>query len=208
VRTTIPLVLTFVLGTLFVLEFFVPHGAVASTVDILREWGLVLAATAFVLGVINVLQVNIPKIRRRERDWGYRLVLVGSALVMVVAGFYQGHNYNDGVVFKYLFDYVFAPANATMFALLAFFIASAAFRAFRARNLEASLMLGAAILVMIGVIPIGEWIHEGFPSLKDWILNYANNAGRRAIMIGAALGAIATGLRVILGLERSHLGGE
>jgi hypothetical protein len=204
-RTTIPLVITFVLGTLFVLEFFVPHGAVKHTVDILREWGLVLAATAFVLGAINVVQVNIPKIRRRDRDWGYRLVLVGSAVVMIVAGFWQG---KEGAVFSYFFSHVFAPANATMFALLSFFIASAAFRAFRARNLEASLMLGAAILVMIGVIPLGEMVWSGFPQLKTWILDYANNAGRRAIMIGAALGAIATGLRVILGLERSHLGGE
>ena len=204
-RTTIPLVITFVLGTLFVLEFFVPHGAVKHTVDILREWGLVLAATAFVLGAINVVQVNIPKIKRRDPDWGYRVVLVGSALVMIIAGFWEG---KEGAVFSYFFNHVFAPANATMFALLSFFIASAAFRAFRARNLEASLMLGAAILVMIGVIPLGEKIWSGFPDLKSWILDYANNAGRRAIMIGAALGAIATGLRVILGLERSHLGGE
>ena len=204
-RTTIPLAITFLLGTFFVLEFFVPHGAVQRTVDILREWGLVLAATAFVLGAINVVQVNIPKIRRRERDWGYRVVLVGSALVMIIAGFWEG---KEGTVFTYIFNHIFAPANATMFALLAFFIASAAFRAFRARNLDASLMLGAAILVMLGVIPLGEMIWSGFDDLKQWILDYANNAGRRAIMIGAALGAIATGLRVILGLERSHLGGE
>ena len=42
----------------------------------------------------------------------------------------------------------------------------------------------------------------------DWILDIPNNAGRRAIMMGAAIGAIATGLRVILGLERSHLGAD
>jgi nucleoside permease NupC len=95
-----------------------------------------------------------------------------------------------------------------MFSLLAFFIASAAFRAFRARNVEATLMLATSIVVMLGVIPVGEWIHEGMPELKDWILNYANNAGRRAILIGAALGAVATGLRVILGIERSHLGSD
>lgn len=204
-RTTLPLVITFVLGTLFVLEFFIPHHGMRRSVDLLREWGAVLAASAFVLGLINVIQVQLPKIKRRERDWGYRLIMVLSAAAMIVFGFWEG---KDGTIFNYMFTYVFAPANATMFSLLAFFIASAAFRAFRARNLEASLMLGAAILVMIGVIPLGEWVHEGFPRLKDWILDYANNAGRRAIMIGAALGAVAVGLRVILGLERSHLGGE
>jgi hypothetical protein len=95
-----------------------------------------------------------------------------------------------------------------MFALLAFFIASAAFRAFRMRNVESGLLLGAAILVMLGLVPIGRAISPMFPQIQEWIVDVPNNAGRRAIMMGAALGAIATGLRVILGLERSHLGSE
>jgi hypothetical protein len=107
-----------------------------------------------------------------------------------------------------MYDYVFYPCNATMFALLAFFIASAAFRAFRARNAEAALLLGAAIIIMLGRAPIGRAISDMLPLISDWILDVPNNAGRRAIMMGAALGAIATGLRIILGLERSHLGAE
>jgi hypothetical protein len=93
-----------------------------------------------------------------------------------------------------------------MFALLAFFIASAAFRAFRARNVEAALLLGSAILIMLGRVPLGRAISGWLPWISDWIIDIPNNAGRRAIMMGAALGAIATSLRVILGLERSHLG--
>ncbi|MCC7541270.1 MAG: hypothetical protein IT379_33945 [Deltaproteobacteria bacterium] len=215
-KQTLPLVITFLIGTLMVAEFFVPHAGVHELTALLQEWGLVIAAAAFVLGGINVVQVNIPKIARRERDWGYRVVLIGSALAMVIAGFIPASVFKpetgaplfgkEGIVFTFLFDYVFAPANATMFALLAFFIASAAFRAFRARNLEATLMLSAAIVVMVGVIPVGEWIWSGMPAVKQWILDYANNAGRRAIMVGVALGAVATGLRIILGLERSHLG--
>jgi hypothetical protein len=220
-RTTIPLLVTFLLGALMLVEFFVPAGGMRVVVSLLQEWGLVLAATAFVLGGINVLQVNIPKIRRREKDWPYKVVLLASAIVMAVAGFLAGREeivltsqstWFDGLrhhakqTFDFLFDYVFAPTNATMFALLAFFIASAAFRAFRARNVEATLMLATAVVVMLGVIPVGEWIHEGMPDVTRWILSYPNNAGRRAILIGAALGAVATGLRVILGVERSHLG--
>ena len=204
-RTTLPVLLTFALGTLMVLEFFVPDAGMHHVVDLLREWGAVLAAAAFLLGAINVVQVNLPKIRRRESDWGYKVALIGSALATLVAGFWGG---KEGRVFLYFYEFVFAPANATMFALLAFFIASAAFRAFRARNLDATLMLGAAIVVMVGVIPVGEWVSGSLPLIKDWILNYANNAGRRAILVGAALGAIATGLRVILGIERSHLGND
>lgn len=222
-RKTLPLLVTFALGALMLVEFFVPAGGMRVVVSLLQEWGLVLAATAFVLGGINVLQVNIPKIRRREEDWPYKVVLLASAFVMGVAGFVggreeivltSGSTWADGVrfhsreTFDWIYEYVFAPANATMFSLLAFFVASAAFRAFRARNVEATLMLGTAIVVMLGVIPLGEWLHEGMPALKDWILEYANNAGRRAVLVGAALGAVATGLRVILGIERGHLGSD
>lgn len=204
-RTTLPLIITFVLGVLLIVEFFVPAHGIHEVVALLQEWGLVLAAAAFIIGGINVLQVNIPKIRRRERDWPYKVVLIVAAVATMLAGFIGG---KEGEVFLFLYNYLFAPADATMFALLAFFIASAAFRAFRARNLDATIMLSAAIVVMMGTIPVGEWIYSGLPDVKDWILNYGNNAGRRAILIGAALGAVATGLRVILGLERNHLGND
>jgi hypothetical protein len=114
----------------------------------------------------------------------------------------------DGRVFVWIYDHVFAPCNATMFALLAFFVASAAFRAFRARNVEAALLLGTAILMMLGRAPIGRAIADSLPDVAQWLLDVPSNGGRRAIMMGAAIGAIATGLRVILGLERSHLGGD
>jgi len=222
-RSTLPLIVTFALGCLMLIEFFVPAGGMRVVVSLLQEWGLVLAGTAFVLGGINVIQVNIPKIRRREKDWQYKVLLLATAALMAGAGFLGGKEevalhaestwwdttrHGGRAVFDYMYEHVFAPANATMFSLLAFFIASAAFRAFRARNVEATLMLATAIVVMLGVIPIGEWIHPGMPDLKDWILNYANNAGRRAILVGAALGAVSTGLRVILGIERSHLGSD
>ena len=114
----------------------------------------------------------------------------------------------DGRVFVWIYDHVFGPANATLFALLAFFVASAAFRAFRARNAEAALLLGAAIFMMLGRAPLGRAISDVLPDLAQWLLDVPSNGGRRAIMMGAAIGAIATGLRVILGLERSHLGND
>jgi hypothetical protein len=114
----------------------------------------------------------------------------------------------EGRYRTWVYDHIFFPCNATMFALLAFFIASAAFRAFRARNTEAALLLGAAIIVLLGRAPIGSLINQNLPDITNWIIDWPNNAGRRAIIMGAALGAIVTGLRVLLGMERQHVGGE
>jgi hypothetical protein len=110
-------------------------------------------------------------------------------------------------MFQFLFDYVYFPLSATIFALLAFFVASAAFRAFRAKNVHATLLLVAAVIVMIGRVPVGGQIWQGFPWLQEWLMTWPNTAGQRAIQMGAAIGMIATGLRVIFGIEKPYLKG-
>ena len=73
------------------------------------------------------------------------------------------------------------------------------------------MLLIAAAVVMLGAVPIGAalpLIGDDMPKITDWLLGVPNVAARRAIFIGAALGAVATGLRVILGIERSHLGSD
>ncbi len=211
-KRTLPLVLTFIVGLIMVGEFFIPHHAYREMTKELLEWGVIIAAGAFLLGVFNLIQVNWPVIRERRADWGYKVAMLIALAGMLIAGFMGAEDRLDnGQSFKWLFDYMFVPLNATMFALLAFFIASAAFRAFRARNTEATVMLVAAALVMLAAVPIGASIPgvgEYLVAIKNWIMSVPNNAARRAIFIGAALGAIATGLRVILGLERTHLGGD
>src|SRR6185503_12203472 len=89
----------------------------------------------------------------------------------------------EGRLYVWIYDHIFAPCNSTMFALLAFFVASAAFRAFRARNVEAAMLLVSAIIILLARMPMGRSIHPWLPELSDWILDIPNNAGRRAIMM-------------------------
>ena len=103
---------------------------------------------------------------------------------------------------------IIVPLGSTMFALLAFFMASASYRAFRARSLESSLLLSAAFIIMIGVLPLADQISTHLPAFAQWIMDIPNVAAKRGITIGIALGAIATSLKIILGIERSWLGGK
>ena len=211
-KRTLPLVITFFVGMFMIGEFFIPHWRYRLVTAQFLEWGLVLAAGTFLLGLVNLIQVNLPKVIRREKDWPYKLIMLLTLALTLAVGFAEGGARQEaGHVYKWLYDFVFIPLNATMFALLAFYIASAAFRAFRARNVDAALLLAAAVVVMIARVPLGESIPiigDYLPKFMNWIMDVPNIAARRAIFIGAALGAVATGLRVILGIERSHLGGE
>ncbi len=117
-----------------------------------------------------------------------------------------------------LFNGMFNSLDATMFAILAFFIVSAAYRAFRVRSAEATLMMLSAFIIMLGQVPLGivltNWIpHDShfaifrLEVMANWILTGINAAAFRAIIFGILMGYLAMSLRVWLSLERgAYLG--
>ncbi len=125
---------------------------------------------------------------------------------------YELATLDNGSSFMEIYRYIFTPLSSTMFALLAFFVASASYRAFRARNKEATILLIAGFLVMLGRVPVGQMFSiEGVfdvAEISQFIMEVPAMSVQSAIMIGVALGVISTSLRLILGIERSHLGGD
>ncbi len=213
-RREIPLLITGIVGIVFVLQYFIPHFPFNRMNAWFSDWFSIVAAFAIWLGALNLLKISFQKVFRRKADWGYAVVIIMSFLLMVVVGFAEGKGFRDqGTAFDWLFQFVYTPLSATMFAILAFFVASASYRAFRARNFEATLLLLAAFLVMLGRVPTGDVLTGFMPegmrlsAVASWIMNFPQTAGQRAIMIGIALGLVSTSLRIILGIERSHLGG-
>lgn len=205
-KTEVPVAIAFIAGMLMIVSLFSQHPVFAEPAAIMRNWAIIITAFAYVLGVANIARISADTVRTRGRDWGYKVVLLLSLGAMLGAGLTGG--IQTGSLFDWGYANLMVPMESTMFSLLAFFIASAAYRAFRARSVEATLLLVTAVVVMLGRVPIGERIWNGLPALTEWIMEVPNMAAKRGIMIGAALGAISTGLKMILGLERSYLGSE
>jgi hypothetical protein len=175
----------------------------------MQNWAIVVVGCTYVLGVANLLRINLRQISRRERDWPFKLVLIAGLLVTMAVGFSEWTHYTDvDSRFQWIYTTFYSPMTATMFSLLAFFIASAAFRAFRIRSVEAMLLAIAAFILMLGRVPLGSAIHPAIPAAADWLMEIPQNAAKRGILIGAALGVMATGIRVILGLEKTYGGGD
>ncbi|MCZ7582978.1 MAG: hypothetical protein M5R36_06405 [Deltaproteobacteria bacterium] len=224
VRRTIPLLITFVVGAVLILSKLFP---VTSSLG--EEFSIffdIIAVFAFILGGGNLVKIHGNKIYRRVPGWGYSLVcLIGFFATLSIGMFKTGTGlagverwaapptYSGGH-FNGIYEYIFKPLAATMFALLAFYVASASYRAFRAKNLEATVLLVAAFIILLGRTFIGTWIsfwagpESGYtlPDLAEWIMNYPNLAGQRAIMIGIALGIVSTSLKIILGIDRGYMG--
>ncbi len=203
-KKRVPVAIGFVFGLFGLIQYYSPHPAVVSTYAELLDWVQVIFAFTLVVGVISIFRINLKKIGRREQYWGYSIVTIVALIVMAMAGFTGGTD--TGTLFVWIFNNVQVPMQSTVFALLAFFVASAAYRGFRLRNREASILLIAALVIMLGRIPVGGMISEYIPRSADWILTVPSMSAKRAVLIGIGLGSITTALRVILGIERSYLG--
>jgi hypothetical protein len=207
VKRQIPLLITLVAGIFCLIGFFVPHPAVRTWYDDIQQWVIVVVGATYVLGVANLLRINLKQVSEQARDWQYKIVLLVGLVAMMAIGFSEGTHYLDPPSkFTWMYNTFYSSMSATMFSLLAFFIASAAFRAFRIRSPEALLLAIAAFILMIGRVPIGNAIHPVIPAVADWLMEVPQNAAKRGILIGAAIGVMATGIRLILGMERAYGG--
>lgn len=212
-RRTLPLIIAFVLGMIGILVFYIPHSGAQALEQELTKWDRIVAAFALVLGIYSLMRLHWNRVRRQQAGWAYSfLVFVGFTVMFILALYNDGYGpFNPQVTesgpFVWMFNNVQVPADATMFSILAFFIASAAYRTFRARTPEAAILLVSAIIVMIGRVPIGGLISESIPELSQWLMAVPNLAAKRGILLGVSLGIVATSLRIIFGIERSYLGG-
>ena len=223
-RRQIPVILTAVVGILLVVAFFIPHEPFGTLGEDMTVFFDIVAVFAFILGGGNLIKIHGDKIYKKSTDWQFSIVTVVGFTGMLAAGLFKiGQSDWCGAVdrptalFDGLYRATFDPLMSTMYALLAFFVASASFRAFRAKNREATILLVSSFVVLLGRTPAGEyataWIPDSISILKisslaNWIMSVPNLAGQRAILIGIALGVASLSLRILLGVERSHLGSD
>jgi len=209
-RRQLPLLITLVTGLLFAAQYYVPHPASETMLTEVNKWLQIIGLFALVLGVTSLFHLHAVRIRRREPGWGYSFALYTGMVGTILLGLWSNaKEASNGALtaFGWVYTYALVPLQGTMFAILAFFIASAAYRSFRARSREAAVLLVAAVIVMMGRVPLGEHLIPASGEVTQWILNVLNASVRRAILIGVSLGAVALSLKIIFGIERAYLGG-
>jgi hypothetical protein len=218
-KRKLPLLIVLVTGIFGILTYIIPHPIVQETDAVIRNDVLrIIGGFSLVLGIGSILRHHFIKIKRRSENWGYSWITVIALFASAIIGLFGGIDpARPGILptqiggfsfhIQSLFTGLMIPLGATMFALLAFFMASAAYRAFRARNFEATLLLVSAFILMLGAVPLARVLVKSLPSFAEWILAVPNMAAKRGIGFGISLGILATSLKIILGIERGWLGG-
>lgn len=205
-RFRIPLVITFIAGTGLIVQFFIPHPVSSRIYREALDWYEIIYIFMLVLAVRSLCVSHIRKIKKVQAGWGYSIITLVSLCAVACIGVFGG--VGTGTTLTQIYNYVQIPLESTLFALLAFFMASAAYRAFKARTKEAALLLIVALVIMFGRVPVGERLVHRMPDIVEWVLMVPNMAAQRGILIGVGLGMIATSLKIILGIERQYLGGR
>ena len=208
-KRTVPLIITFLTAFFLVVSFFVPHEPFGELEQRMLVWFAIVSGFTMLLGVDSLFRSHLRKVVRGYEGRWHSLALLISLVVTLavgIVGFVKfGSPFHMQSPFMFVYTYAIVPLQGTMFALLAFYIASASYRAFRARNTVATLLLVSAVIVMLGRVPIGAAISQFFPAAQEWIMDIPQLAAKRGIQIGAALGAVSMSLRIMLGIERSYL---
>jgi len=196
-KRTIPLFIAALIGVLMIATYFVPYT---------EQWGaeamemfIILAAAAMVLGAGNLLLLNLSKISNRQPGWGYAGITLLAFFVTLIIGLFKigamptasapdnawtAPVVQEGSPFWWIYKYGLVPLTATMFAMLAFYIASAAFRAFRAKNVEATLLLGTAFVVLLGQVYAGVWLTDFLPTLESYVASFPEASQEFVLAVG------------------------
>jgi len=208
-KRQIPLIIVLTLGIAFFIQFFIPSQVSTNIYQTTLQWEIVISAFAIVLAIGSLINHHMLKAKRRKPHWWNSIVTLVAMVVMALLGILgraKGMG-SLGQLYRTLFLYVQAPMDSAMFSILAFYMASAAYRAFRARSQEAALLLISGFIIMLGVVPFGSLIWSKIPDIAEWIMMVPNMAAKRGILFGVGLGMTATSLKIVLGIERSWLGG-
>ncbi|HET7011002.1 MAG TPA: hypothetical protein VFI11_09525 [Anaerolineales bacterium] len=193
-------------GVLVLAGYVIDLPALHAIRGMLMQWAVVLAAAALLLGLVNMLSVHWNKVGAQEKGWPYSAILLLALLTTFILGLVFGP---DSGLLLALFNDIQQPVEASLVALLAVTLTVAGFRVVaRRRNLSGLVFAVSALIVLLGT---GPWLIGGnsgtfltFGELRAWWSQVWAAGGARGLLLGVALGATMTGLRILLASDRPY----
>jgi len=239
VKKRIVVTATFVAGLFYVLEYYLPAKSAvffwrahhtnpfSPMIFTVGDAVSVIFGFTFFLAAFSLSLVHGKSIAARRPGYHNSIAFFVAFIMMAVFGLWETYSPDTTLihhigwirrvtahqVYDHLFNSMYVPLTATLFSVLSFYMATAAFRAFRIRSAEAAFMMVAAFFCMMGQVPLGMWLTHNLPlhgplshlrmeAMANWTLGVISMAGLRAVTFGVLVGGLAISLRIWLNLER------
>jgi hypothetical protein len=198
-------------GVIVLVGYFIP--SLDNIRLILLRTGLVLAAVALLVGIVNLATVHLKKMRGKESDnSGYSLILLISLLVTLVIGIIDMvQTYLIGrpnfQITNWVFSNIQLPIETSLLAVTTISLIYAAAGILRRRmDMFSIAFFFVVLLVLLGSFSIPPTTTPFLQIIRDWILRVPALGGARGLLLGIALGSITTGIRILLGTDRPYGG--
>lgn len=202
-KVQIPVILTTICGLLIISEFYFPiPKAITTTNSVLISFVTIISSGALILGNILLFLSHVTKMARRRKDWYYSIIFMISFCLLTLLGLISVRE----PTFLWVYNNMTAAIGSTLYSLTGFYITSAAFRVFRARNWMSSVMLAVAFVVFLSYIPIGTVLLPIAGPISQWIFKYPSTSALRGMVIGVSLGVLSMTIRIFSGRQKEHLG--
>jgi hypothetical protein len=190
-------------GLIVLLGYFFPDQLESFRI-VLLDWAIIIAAMAVLIGIYNLIAVQMEKIRTRQKGSTYGVILVIALIITFGLGLILGP---ESPYMRLTIDAIIVPVEASLMAILAVTLIYASIRLLRRRvDVTSVLFLAVAVIFMLAIVPIP---FGGVSALQDVILEVTgmfSRGGARGLLIGIALGTLLTGLRVLFGIDRPYGG--
>lgn len=207
-RKELVLLITTVIAVIMFIDFFFAVPVASSTASTLRSWVVVVSAMMLAIGAVQLMRVHGKYIlKRTPGKWLYSVWLIAIFAISLILGLLNINNPSSNPIYSWIFTNVYTSLSTTVYAITGFYVFSAAYRAFRARNMDAALLLLAGVLVMLTNAPIGGVIWDQLPVTGRWVLDYGQVPATRVFLMVTAFGMLFYGFKVLIGKERGYYGG-
>ncbi|MEM2127639.1 MAG: hypothetical protein QXH67_05395 [Candidatus Bathyarchaeia archaeon] len=202
-KVQVPIFLQAIFIVLMLVEFFfsVPKPITDLNVS-LRSFVPIVSASAIMLGIVLLTLSHLKRISSKGEDWYYSFIYLISLIITASLGIISVRDFR----FQWIYNNMTAPIGVALYSLTAFYITSAAYRVFRARNFDATVLLVTAFIVLMMLIPVGAAILPPVVPIGEWLRSFPSSAGFRGMIIGTSLGIVGLGVRILVGRQREHLG--
>lgn len=194
-------------GLVVLLGYFIDLPILDTLRQVFVQWAVILVSVAMLVGVANLALAHWRKIGQEQAGGAYSiLVMVSLVVTLLVVGYFGP----TGDWSLWIFNNIQVPVESSLMAILAIVLVYASARVLRQRiNLLSVVFIATVLVMLILAVP---WLGIEIPGLhgpdglRSFISQVLAIAGARGILIGVALGTIATGLRVLMGADRPYGG--
>ncbi len=197
--------LTFAIGLVVILGLLLPDetllpqtwvNLIRSVTSILLQLTTITAALAILVGIFNLLLVHLSRLFKRERGFLYSLVLIISFFVVIITYFFARE------VNTLLLENIQRTVESALAGLLFFALVYGAYRMMHQRVTWASVVFILVVLfVLVAALPFDI---PALQEIRAWLMSIPVNAGARGLLLGIALATVVTGVRVLIGVDRSY----